>query len=404
MKSARQQLDAWIREEFPRINTDLENAYRKARKSEAPASDEEAGEVEGLKERLLELGQRHLQSVLRESPLSGNFDDRLELLGDVGMFISACTRHGLNERPAQPGSPLVEASRLALQLGLALGVAPRLILASYATRNKAGKGSFKSFTLFQEERLFIDYNTRSIFEYERAAEALLKIFHLGISNPISFEFLNEARIGLERVAENNDALFSELDVGVFFNAIRPYYLPAFVGEKTYRGVNAGDFAGINQVDLLLGLCSANDPFYLGLLSEKIPFVLPHEQEAIRESLVQKSLLDEFLDAARSCSRDDWFRRNAEAFLSVCRTHGRGAAAHHNKLVERFIVRPARHLPPERRSRLTASGPPLEVLLETLERLRDLRLAKDRQGIHSRHRDIQFLKRLVEQDRQAKEAS
>ncbi|MDE0285048.1 MAG: DUF1864 family protein [Gammaproteobacteria bacterium] len=41
--------------------------------------------------------------------------------------------------------------------------------------------------------------------------------------------------------------------------------------------------------------------------------------------------------------------------------------------------------------MTASGPPLPVLLNALEKLRDLRLAADRDDIPSRHHDLEKLK-------------
>ncbi len=394
-RAGRRQFDHWIRTEFAQLNTRLEIAYEKQSQGRTLQSDDSGSDhVSGLKRRFLDSGQRHVLNLLQESPLEGSFDERFDLLGNVGMFMAACTRHGLNEPSAQGHSPLNEESTLAWRLGTGLGVAPRFILASYATHNKARQGIFKSFTEFEDERLFIEYNTRGIFEYERAADALLKITQLGISSPISLEFFRQARRALDRVRETMDALFDQLDVKIFFNSIRPYYLPSYVGDKEHRGVNAGDFVGINQVDLLLGLCSVDDPFYRGVLKEKLPYVLPQEQDDIRNCLLLPNLLDEFLKASASDSRQPWFQRNAAAFLEACEAHSRGAAAHHNKLVQKFIVRPARRLPEEKRRRLTASGPPLDILLETLQRICDLRTARNREGIRSRHDDLQQLKSLL----------
>ncbi len=396
-RRGRRRFDDWIRTEFAQLNTRLEKAYlQQARPGNQPGGKSTCSNgTSGLKRRLLEPGHEHILQLLEEAPLEGSFEERLDLLGNVGMFMAACTRHGLNEPTEQGHSPLEEESRLALRLGTGLGVAPRFILASYATHNKARQGVFKSFTEFEDERFFIEYNTRGIFEYEGAAHALFKINQLGISSPISLEFFRQARSRLDSARQTMNALFEHLDVKIFFNSIRPYYLPSYVGDKEYRGVNAGDFVGINQVDLLLGLCSADDPFYRGILMEKLPYVLPQEQDDIRNCLLLPSLLDEFLEAAPNHSRQPWFRRNAAAFLDACQAHSRGAAAHHNKLVQRFIIRPARHLPEEKRQRLTASGPPLDILTETLQRLCDLRTARDRQGIHSRHHDLQHLRSLLE---------
>ena len=59
--------------------------------------------------------------------------------------------------------------------------------------------------------------------------------------------------------------------------MRPYYKPYRVGRQEYRGANAGDFSGINEIDLLLGLCRANDPYYAQLLVDKMLFMLPADQ-------------------------------------------------------------------------------------------------------------------------------
>jgi len=45
-------------------------------------------------------------------------------------------------------------------------------------------------------------------------------------------------------------------------------------------------------------------------------------------------------------------------------------------------------------KLTASGPPLQVLLRSLAKLRDLRLAADRSDIPSRYADMQTIKSRV----------
>ena len=58
------------------------------------------------------------------------------------------------------------------------------------------------------------------------------------------------------VTASNNALYTQLDTERFFNCVRPYYKPYRVGKEVYRGANAGDFAGINVIDMLLGLCSA----------------------------------------------------------------------------------------------------------------------------------------------------
>ena len=85
-----------------------------------------------------------------------------------------------------------------------------------------------------------------------------------------------------------------LDVDRFFYSVRPYYKPYRVGRQEYRGANAGDFSGINEIDLLLGLCRANDPYYAQLLVDKMLFMIPEDQARLRDCMTRTSLLDELL--------------------------------------------------------------------------------------------------------------
>jgi hypothetical protein len=64
-------------------------------------------------------------------------------------------------------------------------------------------------------------------------------------------------------------------------------------------------------------------------------------------------------------------------------------------VPRFIARPAATLGADHLRGVTASGPPLPVLLRALETLRDLRRAAPRDDLATRHADLQRLRGLVE---------
>ena len=180
----------------------------------------------------------------------------------------------------------------------------------------------------------------------------------------------------------------------FFYSVRPYYKPYRVGRQEYRGANAGDFSGINEVDLLLGLCRANDPYYAQLLVDKMLFMSPADQARLRDCMTRTSLLDELLVLVDEHGTADWFQRNARAFLEVCDLFGQSAAQHHDGLVKRFIEGPAAALNDQGLEGITASGPPLPVLLRSLEVLRDLRLAAPREGGASRCEDFRRLERLV----------
>jgi hypothetical protein len=320
------------------------------------------------------------------------------VLGSVGLYLAALRRHELTNPAREERSPFPEASSLALHVGASLGMAPRFSTGHLATHNRARAGIRKSFTSLPDEFLFIDENTRGILSLQRAADALGSIVPLGVSSPVADVMFDAAKQALRDVMRFNNRLMKDLDVERFFYSVRPYYKPYRVGRQEYRGANAGDFSGINEIDLLLGLCRANDPYYAQLLVDKMLFMLPSDQSRLRECMTRTSLLDELLSLIDEHSQADWFQQNARAFLEVCDLFGRSAAQHHDGLVRRFIESPAANLSAQSLEGITASGPPLPVLLRSLEVLRDLRLAADRRDIATRHDDLAKLRGVVRQAR------
>ena len=177
-------------------------------------------------------------------------------------------------------------------------------------------------------------------------------------------------------------------------AFVPYYKPHKVGLHEYRGANAGDFAGINVIDLLLGLCRADDPYYSQLLVDKFLFMRPEDQLLLRDCMRRKSLLDSFLECHDSDKDASWYRTNGALFLEVCDAHAETAIQHHEQLVSKFIEHPAAKAGIADKADLTASGPPLPVLLKSLRKLCDMRCAADRDDIPSRYADVQKLRKAV----------
>jgi hypothetical protein len=381
--------DAWIRSTFVELNTALEDLY---------FEQEDRADVEGvgdeLKQQILEEGREHVRALAAEGNTDEGFDQAFDVLGDLGLYMASLRRHELTNPAREHKSPHEEATALGLHIGASVGVVPRFATSHLATHNLARDGRQKSFTSLHDEFLFLDYNTRGILAYKRAADALMRIPPLGISHPVAETLFDDARDALEAVGRFNDVLFSELDVDRFFYSVRPYYKPYRVGRQEYRGANAGDFSGINEIDLLLGLCRGNDPYYSQLLVDKMLFMRPEDQASLRDCLRRESFLDQFLAAEGESSAAGWFQRNAAAFLRVCDTHGRVAAQHHDQLVARFIERPSLELDESHLAQVTASGPPLPVLLSALEVLRDLRLAAPRDDIPSRYEDISRLREAL----------
>lgn len=382
--------DHWIRTSFVQMNTALEDLYFE--------QDDRAnvdGVGDAIKTQLHDEGLALVVPLLAEGNTGEGWDTAFSLLGNIGLYHGALRRHELTNPDREERSPFAEASALALHVGASTGMVPRFATAHLATHNLAVHGLRKSFTSLRDEFLFIDENTRGILGLQRAADALLRIIPLGVTSPVTDVLFEDAKAALQDVIRFNTRLFDELDVDRFFFSVRPYYKPYRVGRQVYRGANAGDFSGINEIDLLLGLCRASDPYYGHLLVEKMPFMLPVDQARLRDCMSRRSLLDEFLLLIDEHGHQPWFRTNARAFLELCELFATNARQHHDQLVARFIQAPAAALSDTQRKGLTASGPPLEVLLRSLEVLRDYRCAAPRNDIPSRYDDMQRLRHAVE---------
>ncbi|HEX5459022.1 MAG TPA: monodechloroaminopyrrolnitrin synthase PrnB family protein [Steroidobacteraceae bacterium] len=389
MSNNAEAFEHWIRTSFVQMNTELEELYF-AQEDRSHVLD--VGSA--IKDALRDEGHTYVTALRAEGNTGEGFDSAFGVLGNVGMYLGALRRHELTNPAREERSPFPEASSLAIHCGASLGMAPRFATAHLTIHNRARAGLRKSFTTLADEFLFIDENTRGILSLQRAADSLTSIVHLGVSSPVVDVMFEAAKQSLREVIQANGRLMASLDVERFFYCVRPYYKPYRVGRQEYRGANAGDFSGINEIDLLLGLCRASDPYYGPLLVDKMLFMLPGDQARLKECMARKSLLDELLELIEVHRRAEWFQRNARAFLQVCDLFGQTAAQHHDELVRRFIEQPAARLGEDQSQGLTASGPPLPLLLRSLEVLRDLRVAADRPDIATRHRDLTRLRAAV----------
>lgn len=389
MSHAADNLDRWIRSSFVAMNTELEELYF----AQADRANVD-GVGEAIKKTLAEEGRALIRPLATEGNTNEGFERAFDVLGNLGLFMAALRRHELTNPIRETVSPFEEASALGLHIGASLGVTPRFATAHLATHNKAIEGRQKSFTSLKDEFIFIDYNTMGILSYKRAAYALMRIPALGISNKSSLMLFHNARDALKDVAATNTILFDTLDKDRFFYSVRPYYKPYRVGRQEYRGANAGDFSGINEIDLLLGLARANDPSYSQLLIDKMLFMIPEDQANLRQCLIYVPFLDQFLEAAKTSAGTDWFRDNCRAYLEVCAAHGYAADQHHTQLFESFIVKMSDDLDSKHHAQLTASGPPLPVLAKALERLRDLRTAAKRDDFETAHDKLEILKKAI----------
>ena len=392
-----QTLDHWIRNRFVELNTELEILY--SNQTERTNVDSIGND---LKCSLEDEGREIIKTLLSEGNTDEGFDNAFDLLGNVGLYMAACRRHEITDPSKQRTSPLKEASGLAMNIGASIGVTPRFATAHLSTHNKAVDGVYKSFTSLPAEKIFLDYNTKSILAYKRAADALLKLHPLGISHPMCLELLVVVKEALEEVIKSNAALYEKLNVDDFFYCVRPYYKPYHVGFQVYRGANAGDFAGINVIDILLGLCFTNEPAYSQMLVDKFLYMVPEDQSILRDCMRRTSIMEDFLDS--DVSSKNWYKNNLTLFLEICQLHGDAATQHHNQLVEKYIAGPSSALKGSQLDNITASGPPLEVLLDSLEKLRDRRAAANRDDIRTRFDDIQILKKRLAKSKNIKKTN
>lgn len=399
MDSAVDRFDRWIRNEFVDLNTRLEEGYFEAGSDLVPGRPD----LEEARRTLTADGTRLIARIAAAGRVPADAHERYRLLGAVGFHLAACRRHGTDG--AGPGSgsgggtggPLTAAWSLANLLGASLGVAPRYVFAHQSLHNLSVRGALHTFTRLDDEHLFVTVNGLAALAYRRAAEALRVIPAMGVSNPMAGYLLENARSALDDVLGFNRRLAETLDADRFRLNIRPYFQPHRVGGTEYRGANAGDFAAINEIDLLLGLCRADDPFYQGVLAEKRPYVPPEDQAALSAAVTARPLLDAFVREASEGPVGPWLRRNAELFLDVCRAHGAAYAFHHHRLVRPFLeepARPARHLPGERRGTVTAGGSPLDAVIAVLGRLSDLRAARTRPGTTGARAHLDRLRELL----------
>ncbi len=381
--------DRWIRTSFVELNTELEELYFCR---DDPAQIDGVGD--NIKAVLLKEGQALVAPLAEEGNTEKQFDAAFDVLGNLGLYLASLRRHELTNPDLETESPYKACSALGMHIAASIGVVPRFATAHLTTHNKAISGVQKSFTSLDDERLFIDYNLYGILAFKRAGMALMRIPSMGVSAPAAAILLDDAKAALEQVTHHNKALFDRLNVARFFSCIRPYYKPYRVGKEVYRGANAGDFAEINQIDLLLGLCRGNDPHYAQILEEKILFMMPDDQASLRKCLSMRPILDELLDLAPANAMQSWFQKNCRLFLEVCDAHARTASQHQNMLVRKFIQKPSDGVDERHLKQITASGPPLPSLMDSLERLRDLRMAAPRGDIETAHEKLETLRALI----------
>ena len=364
-------LDNWLRGDFLRINTALDEEYFQRRVDVLHGHPH----IDALKLQLLR-GGAPLMSPLADLPLPNEEQAAYRLLGLVGYYLAACQRHeAFTLAPDEGGRD--SAWKISQRIGTALNVAPRFVFAHQSLYNDATGGRFRTFTALPDDELFVRYNILGVLAYERAAHALRGVADVGVTNIAAAYLFDAAEAALLDVLRFNQELSKQLNVDRFFLNIRPYYKTYRVGERDHRGANAGDFSAINEIDVALGLCRVDDPFYRGIVHEKLPYVPPADRRRLDALDRQRPLLDLFLGELDATGATPVWKDNAARYLRVCKAHGAAYAHHHNRLVKSYVEAPSQSLASTHSAGITSSGPPLSELMAMLQRLADLRLARDR---------------------------
>ena len=303
----------------------------------------------------------------------------------IGHYLAACQRH---EAPLSDQDGARDAAwTISARIGTALGVVPRFVFAHQSLFNEAIGGRFRTFTSLPDEALFIRLNALGVIAYYGAAEALRAIANAGVSSAVASYLFDQAEAALADVLRFNQDLAQQLNVERFFFNIRPYFKTYPVNGVDYRGANAGDFSAINEIDVTLGLCSMSDPFYRAIVREKFGHVPPDDQAVLRSLDQRPSLAQMFLSELDAHGATPDWKANAARFLAVCKVHGAAIAFHHQRLVKAYVEAPSQTATSAHTAGVTSSGPPLDEVMAMLQRLVDLRTARDRPGIGSAHASI-----------------
>jgi Monodechloroaminopyrrolnitrin synthase PrnB len=363
------ELDRWLRGDFMRINTELEELYF------AERIDVICGrpDVDALKRRLLQQGGPLMTRIAAMPALPDHPHASYRLLGLVGHYLAACQRHEASLSDDEGGRQA--AWDISLRIGAALDVAPRLVFAHQSLFNDAIAGRYRTFTALPDEDVFIRFNALGVVAYYRAAEALRGIANVGVSSVVASYLFDQAEASLRDVLRFNQELARQLNIDRFFFNVRPYFKTYRVGDTDYRGANAGDFSAINEIDATLGLCSMADPFYCAVVREKYRYVPPDDRRVLDALDRIPSLAGLFRAEIASTGPTPEWKANADRFLAVCKVHGAAYAFHHQRLVKAYVEKPSQTATNAHSAGVTSSGPPLEEVMSMLGRLMQMRTAR-----------------------------
>ena len=253
---------------------------------------------------------------------------------------------------------------------------PRFVFAHQSLFNEAIAGRYRTFTSLPDEDIFIRFNALGVLAYYRAAEALRGIANIGVSSVVAAYLFDETEAALADVLRFNQDLAKQLNVERFFFNIRPTSRPIrWRGRLSRR--RTGATSRDHEIDVTLGPCRMDDPFDRAIVRER-PLRAPTITRTLESLDRRPSLLRSVCDELDSHGdHPEWQGERADSFS----LQGHGARM-------RFIIRHGQGVveapvkkPRERANSWSeSSGPPLDEVMGMLQRLLDLRIARDHQDI------------------------
>jgi hypothetical protein len=271
MSNHSEAFDLWIRSSFMELNTELENLYfAQDDRSDVSRSGQK------LKQQLRDEGHVHVVALLAEGDTGDGFTNAFGVLGNVGLYLAALRRHELTNPSREEKSPF-RASSLAMHLGVRRHGTPffhRFI----AHLNFRACGRAMPSRHFRMKSCS-STSTRGILLLQLAADALTKVVPPGISSDRRRQVRGREIRTAGRGRIQRPAVRQTLVERFFFPCA--HITSHGVGWFEYRSANAGDFSGINESDLLLGLHAVRTTRYGTKLQIDGCSLPPSDQKRLR---------------------------------------------------------------------------------------------------------------------------
>ncbi len=269
----------------------------------------------------------------------------LGVVGNLGMFVSSCVRHGIAVSDPRLSSTLEVLSALAA----VHQHPPRESLYTYVLYNEPNlEGRFKSFTQTEDEQQFIRLTKIAVGASNSARDAVARV---DLSNPQEAEaLLRAAKLAMTqykttlvhflRPSGLEAALVSP---DVFYDHFRQF--PSLeIGGIKYGPPSAAYAGSIMELDLRLGL---TDPFQRQHTQARLAYFLAPERQLLEQALQTPPLLSNLLgdsmeDPYPKAVRQQLIERNllgvAAEFINVCDEFA-AASSVHGGLIRNYLIRP-----------------------------------------------------------------